>query len=419
MVLNALEVDPKRRWKGNWRWFSGIVHINIMIYCYSAHSFSCLSQIDEFLQCCSSKEEMKKNGITFDNFACLAKCHCDVSVKRAFDFTFEEFKRDVEMITSTSDKFMVISFSRKVLGQTGDGHFSPIGAYNKADGKVLILDTARYKYPSYWCPIETLFESMNPIDKETSRPRGYFLLSYDAEHPPISLCTIKPENCTTGKAAQQKLVEEPAKPIKREAPVVEEAKLNWSTVAKSFCQRIPENMWLEKPRTLEHVVQLVLRNVPKEYTSILANQSLPSFNAATPDRAEKYISELLYDTAKSPFYPVVMDALYPNRENRSYTPIDYNAAFATLFVLGSPRMLYASLPKDIQDQLDKFRKGDDMTTIMKQEVHRISQEVTDLTTTFCTCGPGWSNATESEDNTKAGGRCSNKSPTVTTINKQQ
>lgn len=24
MVLNALEVDPKRRWKGNWRWFSGM-----------------------------------------------------------------------------------------------------------------------------------------------------------------------------------------------------------------------------------------------------------------------------------------------------------------------------------------------------------------------------------------------------------
>lgn len=23
MVLNALEVDPKRKWKGNWRWFTG------------------------------------------------------------------------------------------------------------------------------------------------------------------------------------------------------------------------------------------------------------------------------------------------------------------------------------------------------------------------------------------------------------
>lgn len=374
---------------------------------------------DEFLQCCSSKEEMKEKGITFDNFACLAKCHCDVSIKRAFDFTFEEFKKDVEMITSTSDKFMVISFSRKVLGQTGDGHFSPIGAYNKADGKVLILDTARYKYPSYWCPIETLFESMKPIDKETGRPRGYFLLSYDAEHPPISLCTVKPENCiateeasATQSSLENNKMESAATRVKeQEASPATEAKLNWSTVAKSFCQRIPENMWLEKPRTLQHVVQLVLRNVPKEYTSILANQSLASFNASTPDKAEKYISELLYDTTKSPLYPIVMDALYPNRENQSYTPLDYNAAFATLFVLGSPRMLYASLPKEIQDQLDKFRKGDDMTIIMKQEVHRISEEVTDLTTTFCTCGPGWSNRSESKENStlpKKNGCCSNK-----------
>ncbi|PHZ14989.1 Phytochelatin-domain-containing protein, partial [Rhizopus microsporus ATCC 52813] len=156
MVLNALEVDPKRRWKGNWRWFS-----------------------DEFLHCCSSKEDMKTKGITFDNFACLAKCHSDVQVKRAFDFSFDEFKKDLESVTSTSDKFMIISFSRKTLGQTGDGHFSPIGAYNPRNNMVLVLDTARYKYPSYWCSIETLFESMKPIDKETGRPRGYFILSYN------------------------------------------------------------------------------------------------------------------------------------------------------------------------------------------------------------------------------------------------
>lgn len=334
---------------------------------------------------------MKKNGITFDNFACLAKCHCDVQVKRGHEFTFEEFKKDVEMVTSTSDTFMVLSFSRKVLGQTGDGHFSPIGAYNAQHGKVLILDTARYKYPSYWCPIETVFESMNPIDVETGRPRGYFLLSYDVEHPPISLCKVNPDSCSVKKPTQEKEATAAA-PIESIIPTESstEAKLNWSTVAKSFCQRIPENMWLEKPRTLEHVVQLVLRNVPKEYTSILATQSLASFNATTPDKAEEYISELLYDTTKSPLYPVVLDALYPGRENQSYTPLDYNAAFATLFVLGSPRMLYTSLPREIQDRLDKFRKDDDMTQVMKQEVHRISEEVTDLTTTFCTCGPGWS-----------------------------
>ncbi|KAI8390156.1 Phytochelatin synthase-domain-containing protein [Blakeslea trispora] len=368
MVLNALEVDPKRRWKGNWRWFS-----------------------DEFLQCCSSKEDMKKNGITFDNFACLAKCHCDVQVNRAFDFDFEKFKKDVELVTSDSDKFMVISFSRKVLGQTGDGHFSPIGAYNAQEGKVLILDTARYKYPSYWCSIDTLFDSMKPIDKETGRPRGYFVLSYDSEHPPVSLCKVnqpKPEQ-TKQQVSQKQTIE---------AERHDEAKLNWSTIAKSFCHRIPENMWLEKPRTLEHVVQLVLRNIPKEYTSILANQSLASFNASTPDQAEKYINELLYDTTKSPLYPVVMNALYPNRESQSYAPLDYNAAFATLFVLGSPRMLYTSLPRELQDCLDGFRKSEDMTFRMKQEVQRISEEVIDLTTTFCTCGPGWSDPDESKKN---------------------
>ncbi|OBZ90008.1 Glutathione gamma-glutamylcysteinyltransferase [Choanephora cucurbitarum] len=375
MVLNALEVDPKRRWKGNWRWFS-----------------------DEFLQCCSSKEDMKKNGITFDNFACLAKCHCDVQVNRAFDFSFEKFKRDVEMVTSDSDKFMVISFSRKVLGQTGDGHFSPIGAYNAQEGKVLILDTARYKYPSYWCSIDTLFDSMKPIDKETGRPRGYFVLSYDSEHPPVSLCKVNHSKTPTQEQPKQQIVNQ-KQPI--EVGRQDEAKLNWSTLAKSFCHRIPENMWLEKPRTLEHVVQLVLRNIPKEYTSILASQSLASFNASTPDQAEKYINELLYDTTKSPLYPVVMDALYPNRQDQSYAPLDYNAAFATLFVLGSPRMLYTSLPRELQDCLDGFRKSEDMTFMMKQEVQRISEEVIDLTTTFCTCGPGWSDPDELKEGKKS------------------
>lgn len=332
---------------------------------------------------------MKKNGITFDNFACLAKCHCDVQVKRAFDFSFEEFKRDVELVTSTSEKFMIISFSRKTLGQTGDGHFSPIGAYNAKTNMVLVLDTARYKYPSYWCSIDTLFESMNPIDKETGRPRGYFVLSYNAERPPISLCKVKTEtNDRVSKAAPSK--EDMA-----------ESKLNWSTLAKSFCKRIPEDMWLEKPRTLEHVVQLVLRNVPPEYTSILANKSLASFSAATPDKAEEYINALFNDTTKSPLYPVVMDALYTNKKsNDTYTAIDYKAAFATLFVLGSPRMLYTSLPKELQDKLDGYRKAEDMTTIMRQEVQRISQEVTELTTTFCTCGPGWSAEDDKRDRCK-------------------
>lgn len=356
MVLNALEVDPKRTWKGNWRWYS-----------------------DELLECCSSKEDMKKNGITFDKFACLAKCHSDVVVRRGNEFTVDEFRRDIERVTSKSDEFMVISFSRKTLGQTGDGHFSPIGAYNPENDMVLVLDTARYKYPSYWCPLETLFESMKPVDKETGRPRGYFLLSYDAERPPINLC---------GVSRPSQPAPQPQQPVHQstEAAVHAAPALNWSTLAQSFCKRIPENIWLEKPRTLAHVVQLVLRNVPPEYTVILAKKSLRSTSMAP----ESYIQQLLQETTHSALYPVVLEALYPHKAKLvAAAPVDHHAAFATLFMLGSPRMLYTSLPRELQDTLDQHRRDASMTPLVQREVEHISVEVNELTKTFCTCGPGW------------------------------
>ncbi|KAJ1801247.1 hypothetical protein LPJ75_006447, partial [Coemansia sp. RSA 2598] len=52
MVLNALEVDPGRKWKGVWRWYS-----------------------DELLKACRAESEIKENGITFDEFLCLGSTH--------------------------------------------------------------------------------------------------------------------------------------------------------------------------------------------------------------------------------------------------------------------------------------------------------------------------------------------------------
>ncbi|CAG8433925.1 2548_t:CDS:1 [Diversispora eburnea] len=120
IVLNALQVKGAPVWKGPWRWWS-----------------------DELLNCCSPIEEVKKNGTTFSQFACLAKCHCDVVVKRADHVTKEEFIEDLKKVCSSSDIFMVISFSRKTLQQTGDGHYSPIGAYNYEKNMALVLDVAR------------------------------------------------------------------------------------------------------------------------------------------------------------------------------------------------------------------------------------------------------------------------------------
>ncbi|KAI1315366.1 hypothetical protein EDD11_000925 [Mortierella claussenii] len=162
MVLNALQIDPRRQWRGVWRWYS-----------------------EEQLDCCASVEVMKQKGITFNQFCCLARCHAKVVAKRADRHTLEEFRRDIQAITSSEGYHMVLSFSRAALGQTGSGHFSyathyhhsPIGGYHAGEDKVLVLDCARFKYPPFFATVQELWESLLPTDPETGECRGYFLIS--------------------------------------------------------------------------------------------------------------------------------------------------------------------------------------------------------------------------------------------------
>ncbi|KAG0380741.1 hypothetical protein BGX24_005619 [Mortierella sp. AD032] len=152
MVLNALEIDPRRQWRGVWRWYS-----------------------DEQLDCCTSVEVMKQKGITFNQFSCLARCHAKVSAKRADRTSIEQFRQDIQQVC-TSDQ-MVLSFSRAALGQTGSGHFSPVGGYHAGEDKVLVLDTARFKYPPFFATVQELWKSLLPVDPETGECRGYFMVS--------------------------------------------------------------------------------------------------------------------------------------------------------------------------------------------------------------------------------------------------
>lgn len=175
MVLNALNFDPKKIWKGLWRWVS-----------------------EETLQCESTRvcghslERIKTDGLSFMEFESLARCHgVKITSHRVFrdehgnihDETshdgIEAFRSLVERISSDdrAETFIVVNYSRKVLGQTGDGHFSPIGGYHKDKELVLILDVARFKYPPYWVPLQQLWEAMAEQDRQTQQPRGYFVVS--------------------------------------------------------------------------------------------------------------------------------------------------------------------------------------------------------------------------------------------------
>jgi glutathione gamma-glutamylcysteinyltransferase len=164
-ALNALGIDPARPWKGPWRWFS-----------------------EELLDCCKPLEEVRRLGLSLDEVACLARCSgTDVAIHRLGpECSVERFRAHVlESSTREGAPVLIVNYSRRALGQTGDGHFSPIGGYHAGSDRVLVLDTARFKYPPHWAPLELLFAAMQVHDGVTGLPRGWLGLRarlLDREH---------------------------------------------------------------------------------------------------------------------------------------------------------------------------------------------------------------------------------------------
>lgn len=143
---------------------------------------------------------VKQTGISIKKFACLARCQgLSIDLTYAQDATIDDFRRAVrtacleeESTTTTtattspetateSGPILVVSYHRGVLQQTGTGHFSPIAAYDAPSDRVLILDTARFKYGSHWVDLPLLFEAMKPIVKGTGKSRGFALMSFVGE----------------------------------------------------------------------------------------------------------------------------------------------------------------------------------------------------------------------------------------------
>ena len=158
-VLNALSVDPLRQWhRSQWRFFE-----------------------EEHLDCCVALEEVRRVGVVLEELACLARCNgaavlamrrapaldgdaagccpgerccttlpgCDISTV----VDFEEAVR-AACCLRTPQTHVIVSISRQALGQTGSGHYAPVGAWCPATeahpAMVLLLDTARFKYEPHW-----------------------------------------------------------------------------------------------------------------------------------------------------------------------------------------------------------------------------------------------------------------------------
>lgn len=75
------------------------------------------------------------------------------------------------------DRFVLFNFNRRLLGEAGGGHWSPLAAYHEASDSALVMDVARYKYPPVWVPLADLLRSAQDPDSVSGKSRGLIVLS--------------------------------------------------------------------------------------------------------------------------------------------------------------------------------------------------------------------------------------------------
>ena len=125
-----------------------------------------------------SRLSVMLGGMSLPDFAALMNAHgAEVSTMHADTSSLEEFRAAVERNLSSEDDYLLVNYQREVLGQERVGHISPLAAYDRDSDKVLILDTASYKYPPTWVPMESLFAAMSTIDSACGKTRGFIEIS--------------------------------------------------------------------------------------------------------------------------------------------------------------------------------------------------------------------------------------------------
>ncbi|MEO7330493.1 MAG: phytochelatin synthase family protein [Minicystis sp.] len=308
MVLNALAIDPGRAWKGPWRWYS-----------------------EELLDCCRPLEIVRKEGLTMGQLRCLARCNgADVETFGADRSTLAELRSHVEEASrSTNGPHLILAYARATLGQTGDGHYSPVGGFHRARDLVLLLDVARFKYPPHWVPLSLIWEAMQPADPVTGKPRGYLRMQRGEEHADSSC----------------RLAAEPG---------------SFSTVAAELAGSFPEAIAAERPDTVAAAMEAFFSSLSPALAAALETRA----DAASGDEAAQLrvrLDEVASDLHNVPLFETVRCAV----EGRTWSegsPVQRFLAtrshpieLATLLVLACPREVFSRLPPLLRAQLEAMR----------------------------------------------------------------
>ncbi len=125
------------------------------------------------------RDVLARQGMTLDQLGALLALHpVAVEVHHAADGGLDAFRAEASAALASGDRFVIVNYLRKALGQQIGGHISPLAAYDQKADRFLILDVARYKYPPVWVKASDLFDAMNTADpSNVGKTRGYVVVA--------------------------------------------------------------------------------------------------------------------------------------------------------------------------------------------------------------------------------------------------
>lgn len=125
-----------------------------------------------------SRWQVMFGGMSLSELTGLLTAHgLKTSAHYADDFSLREFRAALEHNLANPGDYLLVNYQREELGQGRVGHISPLAAYDRESDSVLIMDTANYKYPATWVPVDLLYAGMKTKDAGSGRTRGYLEVS--------------------------------------------------------------------------------------------------------------------------------------------------------------------------------------------------------------------------------------------------
>ena len=127
-------------------------------------------------------EAVAQSGLTLSEASrFLDKLHVSNQPYYGVDLSVDTLRSLLLGALSNPHARVIVDFDRRVLHQSGQGHYSPLVAYDSANDSVLILDVAKFKYPPFWVTVTDLLEAIQTIDTDSLKSRGVILVFDQAQ----------------------------------------------------------------------------------------------------------------------------------------------------------------------------------------------------------------------------------------------